>query len=142
MTHPEDLLADYVDGTLADQERAVVDAHLQACDVCREELELARSGLAALAALQEQPVPFGVTGPVLAEAGRRFERRRTVAWQRVQWVVGGAAAAALVLVVALSLNLGGTERRPTAAAGRSRPGRPASRRLFRPPRFHSNSSGK
>ncbi len=108
MTHPEDLLAGYVDGTLGDTERAVVDAHLQACGTCREEVELAREGLMALASLEEVPVPFGVTGPVLAEAGRRFERRRAAAWGRLQWVAGAAAAAALVLVVALNVNLGGS----------------------------------
>jgi hypothetical protein len=107
MTHPEDLLADYVDGTLGNDERAVVDAHLASCAACREDVELARSAVAALATLEERPVPLGVTGPVLAEAGRRFERRRRVAWQRVQWAVGGAAAAALVLVVALNLGGGG-----------------------------------
>lgn len=106
MTHPEELLAGYVDGTLEDTGRAVVDAHLQSCTTCREELELARTALTALASLQEVPVPFGVTGPVLAEAGKRFERRRAAAWGRIQWVAGAAAAAALVLVVALALNPG------------------------------------
>ena len=76
MTHPEELLAGYVDGTLGTDERAVVDAHLQTCDTCREEVGLARTAVRALATLEEVPVPFGVTGPVLAEAGRRFERRR------------------------------------------------------------------
>jgi hypothetical protein len=109
MTHPEDLLAGYVDGTLADRERAVVDAHLPACETCREEVELSRAAIAALSSLEEVPVPFGVTGPVLAEAGKRFERRRAAAWGRVQWVAGAAAAAALVLVVALNLNLGDSQ---------------------------------
>jgi hypothetical protein len=107
MTHPEELLAGYVDGALADDERAVVDAHLDSCAACRDEVELARSAVAALASLPDVPVPFGVTGPVLAEAGRRFERRRAVVWQRVQWAAGLAAAAALVLVVAI--NLGGAD---------------------------------
>jgi hypothetical protein len=103
MTHPEELLSGYVDGTLPNAERAVVDAHLATCASCREEVELAGEALVALEALEEQPVPFGVTGPVMAEAGRRFERRGAV-WQRVQWGAGLAAAAALVLVVALNLS--------------------------------------
>jgi hypothetical protein len=107
MTHPEDLLADYVDGTLPDRERAVVDAHLDTCARCREEVELARSAVTALAAVEELPVPLGVTGPVLAEAGRRFERGRTRTWQRLQWAAGAGVAAALVLVVALSGGLRG-----------------------------------
>jgi len=102
MTHPEELLSGYVDGTLPNEERAVVDAHLATCATCREEVDLAHEALTALEALEEQPVPFGVTGPVMAEAGRRFERRGAV-WQRVQWGAGLAAAAALVLVVALNL---------------------------------------
>jgi hypothetical protein len=114
MTHPEELLADYVDGTLNDEQRAVVDAHLPGCATCREELELARGAVAALARLQDEPVPFGVTGPVLAEAGRRFERHRVVVWERLQWAAGLAAAAALVLVVAL--NIGGGSDRDGAAS--------------------------
>jgi putative zinc finger protein len=102
MTHPEELLSGYVDGTLSNEERAVVEAHLATCETCREEVELAGEALMALESLEEQPVPFGVTGPVMAEAGRRFERRGAV-WQRIQWGAGLAAAAALVLVVALNL---------------------------------------
>lgn len=109
MTHPEELLAGYVDGTLGDDERAVVVAHLEGCAACREEVELARTAVQALAALEEEPVPLGVTGPVLSEAGRRSERRRTELWGRVQWIAGAAAAAALVLVVAVSLDLGGSD---------------------------------
>ncbi len=103
MTHPEELLAGYVDGTLTEPERAVVDAHLASCPVCREEVELARGAVTALASLEEAAVPFGVTGPVLAEAGRRFERRRDAVWQRVQWAAGAAVAAALVLVVVVNM---------------------------------------
>lgn len=103
MTHPEELLSGHVDGTLTNEERAVVDAHLATCATCREEVELAGEALTALGSLEEQPVPFGITGPVMAEAGRRFERRGAV-WGRIQWGAGLAAAAALVLVVALNLS--------------------------------------
>jgi predicted anti-sigma-YlaC factor YlaD len=117
MTHPEELLAGYVDGTLGTDERDVVDAHLASCAACREEVELARAAVTALAALDEVPVPFGVTGPVLAEAGRRFERRRTAVWGRLQWVAGAAAAAAVVLVIALGSNLGGDDDAGQVASG-------------------------
>jgi anti-sigma factor RsiW len=113
MTHPEELLSGYVDGTLPNEERAVVDAHLAICATCREEVELAHEALTALGALEEHPVPFGVTGPVMAEAGRQFERRGAV-WQRIQWGAGIAAAAALVLVVALNLSTGDSGDRATA----------------------------
>jgi hypothetical protein len=83
---------------------------------CREEVELARTAVQALATLEEEPVPLGVTGPVLAEAGRRSERRRAALWGRVQWAAGAAAAAALVLVVVVSLDRGGSDdAAPTAA---------------------------
>lgn len=107
--HPEELLADHVDGTLSEDQRAVVVAHLEVCETCREEVELARAAVAALGSLEDEPVPFGVTGPVLAEAGRRFEGRRSARWERLQWGAGMAAAAALVLVVVL--NLGSDEQR-------------------------------
>lgn len=124
MTHPEELLAGYVDGTLAENERAGVDAHLASCTVCRDEIELSRAAVAALGSLEEERVPFGVTGPVLAEAGRRFERRRAVLWGRVQWAAGLATAAALVLVVAL--NLGGGDDAAERAGGDGAGGQEAS----------------
>jgi hypothetical protein len=120
-THPQDLLADYVDRRLAPGERAVVDAHLSTCAACREEVELAKRAVAALASLEEVPVPLGVTGRVLAEAGRTFEHRRVAVWQRLQWAAGAAAAAALVLVVALNVTGDGADPRAvgggTGAAG-------------------------
>ena len=131
MSHPEDLLADYVDGTLAERERAVVDTHLDGCARCSAEIRQAEAAKTALSELEDVPVPFGVTGPVLAEAGRRFERRRGVAWERFQWAAGLAAAAALVLVVAL--NLGGGDD-PERRDPRAPPARPAARAPRRAPR--------
>jgi hypothetical protein len=97
MSHPEDLLADYIDGTLPPDERAVVDAHLADCAVCREEIGLAGRAAAALAALPEEPVPLGLRPPILAEA-RREAAPRPHGWERYQWAAGLAAAACLLLV--------------------------------------------
>jgi anti-sigma factor RsiW len=119
VSHPEDLLADYVDGTLDERARADVDTHLLGCERCREEVRLAASAKAALVELEDRPVPFGVTGPVLAEAGRRFERRRGVTWERFQWAAGLAAAAALIVVVALNVGDGGSDDTPRSAAAGS-----------------------
>ena len=116
MSHPEDLLADYVDGTLAERERAVVDTHLEGCARCSAEIRQAETAKTALSELEDVPVPFGVTGPVLAEAGRRFERRRGVAWERFQWAAGLAAAAALIVVVALNVGGGDAQDAATPAA--------------------------
>jgi hypothetical protein len=117
VSHPEDLLADYVGGTLDERERAAVDAHLPGCARCSAEVRQAEAARAALSELEDVPVPFGVTGPVLAEAGRRFERRRGVAWGRFQWAAGLAAAAAFVVVVAL--NVGGEDAQNAAAPERT-----------------------
>ena len=117
MTHPEELLAGYVDGTLEPPERAVVDAHLAGCERCRDEVELAGGARMALAGLEDVPVPYGLTDRVVAEAGRTFERRserKKVVWERLQWAGGLAAAAALVLVVVL--NVGGEQPEPTERA--------------------------
>ena len=38
MTHPEELLAGYVDGSLTDPDRPTVDAHLLTCARCRAEV--------------------------------------------------------------------------------------------------------
>jgi hypothetical protein len=114
MTHPDDLLADYVDGTLPDRERTVVDAHLGTCPRCREDVELATSAVRALGSLEEAEVPLGVTGPVLREASERG--RRPSFGPRTQWVAGLAAAAAIVAVVAISLGGPSDDGRLDAAA--------------------------
>ena len=115
MSHPEELLAGYVDGSLERSAREVVDTHLSTCSRCREEVDLARRAVVAAGELQEVAVPFGVTGPVLAEAGRWFERRRARRWERLGWAAGVAAAASLVLVVVLNLG-NGTEEAALAPA--------------------------
>jgi len=63
------------------------------------------------------PVPFGVTGPVLVEAGKRFEQRGRT-WERFRWAAGLAAAAGLIVVVVLSLGRGDQQNaaRPAAAS--------------------------
>ena len=116
MSHPDDLLADYVDGTLAERERADVDTHLDGCARCSAQIRQAEAARTALSELEDVPMPFGVTGPVLAEAGRRFERRRGVAWERFQWAAGLAAAAALIVVVALNVGDGDVRNAATPAA--------------------------
>jgi anti-sigma factor RsiW len=109
MTHPEELLAGYVDGSLTDKERAVVDAHLATCARCREEAELSSRAMVVLRSLPDEPVPFGVTNPVTAELGRRMRRPARLPWRaRLQWGAGIAVAACLVLLAVLTLpKLGG-----------------------------------
>lgn len=129
MTHPEELLAGYVDGTLSPSERDVVDAHLPGCDQCREELSLASAIVPSLASLPDVPVPLGVTGPVLAKARGQAASRAGSRFGKAQWALGLAAAAALVLVIAINLpNFGGNteQRAATPAQGGAAPAPAAS----------------
>jgi predicted anti-sigma-YlaC factor YlaD len=104
MTHPEELLAGYVEGTLPENERALVATHLQTCETCRDEVDLATMAVAALAEIRDEPVPLGLTSAVIAESGRRMARPRPAWWRgRLQWVAGLAAAAAVIAFLAVGL---------------------------------------
>jgi len=118
MTHPEEQLSGYVDGTLETDERAEVDAHLATCATCREEIELSTRAVTMLRELPEVPVPFGTTRPVMTEAGKERASRGRRSWDRgTQWAAGLAAAAVLVAVVAVALPRVGEVAQMDSAAG-------------------------
>jgi hypothetical protein len=96
--HPQTLLAEYVEGTLAPDPRAEVEAHLAGCDRCREEVVLAREARTGLARLPQVPAPEGLTFSVRSRA------RRAPAPGAGRWVAVAAAAAVLVAggIVAVS----------------------------------------
>jgi anti-sigma factor RsiW len=116
MSHPTDLLTDYVDGTLAASTRAEVDAHLRTCATCGGEVALARAGAHAAESLDEPAAPEGLGVAATAEAARiagqrapevtsiagRARRRPTTS--RVLAAAG--AAAAVLLLVAIAPKLG------------------------------------
>jgi hypothetical protein len=111
MSHPEDLLAEYVDGALAERERAAVDAHLAGCDRCREEISLARASRASVRRLPELEAPEGSASRALREAlgpgaGREAGRTGVAAAARpprwARWIPA-AAAAALIGLLALTV---------------------------------------
>jgi hypothetical protein len=115
MSHPEDLLAEYADGALADRDRAAVDAHLAGCDRCRQEISLARASRATLRRLPELEAPEGSALRALREAGvlgtDRGAGRTGVAaaarpprWAR--WIPAAAAAALIGLLVLIVPRLG------------------------------------
>ena len=118
--HPEDLLAEYVDGTLAPEDRARVDAHVTSCDRCREEIALAGEARATLRSAEQLPAPVGI-----GLAVQRLIRRPSRA---TRW---GAAVAAAVLFIAggtavvLSLrgdsagDVGGGEARVSGPTGQT-----------------------
>jgi hypothetical protein len=107
MTHPEDRLADYVDGTLDLPDRAAVDAHLATCGRCRGEVTAATAARSALVALPEVAPPVGIASVALEAAGatRVSRAKRPVAepprWYRFAGVAAAAAAALLLVTLVL-----------------------------------------
>lgn len=79
MTHPEETrLQDYVDGLLPGDVAREVEAHLAACDACRDRVERLRELMGELRALpREIPPPRDLRPPVSpAGGGARSQRRR------------------------------------------------------------------
>ncbi|HYU56959.1 MAG TPA: zf-HC2 domain-containing protein, partial [Actinomycetota bacterium] len=95
--HPDELLAGYVDGDLAGDEREAVETHLAGCATCREEVALARRAVAALEALEPAPSPLGLGTPAIL--GARTTPRRGVL--RPRWAAALAAAAVVVVAAAV-----------------------------------------
>jgi hypothetical protein len=126
MTHPTELLAEYVDGSLPTRERAVVDAHLAECSRCRQEAALAGTARATLLAMPDVAPPVDVASRAIAEAEREasetapevvpLQRPRggVPVWYR--WAAAAGAAAALLVVVVSLPNLGGDRTATTMEA--------------------------
>jgi anti-sigma factor RsiW len=122
MSHPTELLADYVSGALAERERAGVDAHVAGCGRCATEVALASASRRALAAMPTEPSPLGLheatiaearrsaaaasgVGPIPSDAGavagsrhRRASASRAVLWTRLTAAAGIAAAIGVLAV--------------------------------------------
>ncbi len=102
MTHPEELLAGYVDGTLSAKDRVAVEAHLAGCSRCSREVELARGARTALRSLTEVPAPQGVATKALEEAtGARPAVGGTPRWYRFGGIAAAVAAGLLVFTLVL-----------------------------------------
>jgi hypothetical protein len=96
--HPDELLAGFVEDTLPAEERATVERHVAGCARCAEEVSLAAEARSALRALPLLDSP-GLTVQDLRVVTPITKARR---WDRVAWGAGIAAAAALVVVFALT----------------------------------------
>jgi anti-sigma factor RsiW len=97
-SHPDELLAWFVNETLEPSERAVVEQHLRGCARCRDEvafLSALRQGVKALAGA-EKP---GELGRMRLMRELRAERRAGRAW----WRPALAAAAVVIVVQAVLL---------------------------------------
>jgi Putative zinc-finger len=115
MNHPFEQLADLMDGTLDERELAGVQAHLDLCAACRQDIDLATHGARAARSLPVEDPPPDLYRRVVGAGGGRG----TPTWYR--WA-GAAAAAAAVIAIAIALpNVGGDGRGETAtdAAGSS-----------------------
>jgi hypothetical protein len=125
MTHPEELLAGYVDGTLSAQERAAVEAHVGGCARCSREIGLATSARSALRSLEEVPAPADIGSLAIQEASgsRAAAAEGTPRWYRVGGLVAAVAAGLLVFTLVLphvgqSDDSGGGDQRALSAAER------------------------
>jgi Putative zinc-finger len=115
MNHPSELLTDLMDGTLDADDRARVEAHLDTCPTCREDLAAAAAGRRALRGLGTAPAPADLGDRVAAAAGGDAAAGGPPRWYR--WA-GVAAAAALVAVIAVSLpDVGGEPAGERVAGG-------------------------
>ena len=118
MNHPDELLAEYVDGALRGHDLEIVRSHLAECRRCREETALASAAKDALAGMPAPAVPAGLGDAALREVRQRIaptvadRARRAPTWYR--WA-GAAAAVAAVLVVA-TLLLPGVGQGPSGAS--------------------------
>ena len=130
--HDGAALGRYLDGELSPAERRAVEAHLESCGRCRDEVEAMRALRATWRALpgvtstpQDRAAIVAAAAPLL-EAGRRRGASRAP-W----WAAGGAiagtdvvsagalAAGAVLLAVLLAGEPGGAAFRPRSATVRT-----------------------
>ena len=101
MNHPYELLADLLDGTLDEGDLAGVQAHLDSCATCRQDVAAATEGERAARSLPVEDPPTDLHQRVVrAGGGPGTTAQGTPRWYR--WA-GVAAAAAVVGGIAIAL---------------------------------------
>ena len=110
MEHPDELLAEYVDGSLAADDRARVDAHLASCSVCTEEVAMAAEARTALTALPEVPAPFGIEQRILRGTQREARWASPFAWKAARVAVVAAAVVGIGTAIFLGVTRQADER--------------------------------
>ena len=98
MNHPYEQLTDLIDGTLDEGDLAGVQAHLDTCVSCREDVSHASAGRDAARSLPQAAPPADLHKQVITAAGG--DGRGAPSWYR--WA-GVAAAAAVVVAIAIAL---------------------------------------
>jgi len=127
MTHPDDLLADYVDGDLGERERAEVEAHLATCERCGADVRSARLARDGLASVPPVEAPAGLTEEILGAVDREprtheapvvevFGGRPRKSSRPTAWLGAVAAAAAIVIGVFVFNGLSGSSSQTGAAS--------------------------
>jgi hypothetical protein len=129
--HPDDLLAEYVDGSLGPGHRARVEAHMDGCERCRKEVALATEARAALGELPDVAAPPGLELAV---------RRRGRAPSRALWVGAGVAAAAAA-ILAGAVFIFGPAGRPAGGGGGSAVTAPQERGVVPAPQGEAAGAG-
>ena len=95
--HAGDLLSAYADGQLGEDERTAVDAHLEACPACRQELEATRHAKEWISGLPAIDAPFGFFERMLLDPS--VPRRRRDRWVLRAGAISLAATASIWLAV-------------------------------------------
>lgn len=95
-------LDNYLDGTLSELEMEAMQGHLQTCPSCKRIYEEQNAILSTLNTLDEDVY---APADLLSDAMQRIHKERNPAKRRMPWVLGGIAAA-FVLIVGLSTLLG------------------------------------
>ena len=129
MTHPEELLAGYVSGSLAAFDIAKVDEHLADCKTCSAEILSARMARSALGSLPEVSAPPGIASRALEAAGGGRP-----GWHR--WLGVGAAAAIVALVLVSLPHLGSAPASQEKAGSTSLGGISSSAAISAPAGLH------
>ncbi|HEY2802554.1 MAG TPA: zf-HC2 domain-containing protein [Actinomycetota bacterium] len=130
MTHPDDLLADYVDGDLGERERAEVEAHLATCERCRADVRSARLARDQLASEPAVEAPAGLSEEILDAVGGEppprdepvvevFGGRQGKSSRPAAWLGAVAAAAAIVIGIFVFNGLSGPSQSGTASDART-----------------------
>ncbi|RIK46333.1 MAG: hypothetical protein DCC58_03490 [Chloroflexi bacterium] len=105
-----ELISAFIDGELAQDERARMMAHLSECVDCRETLEVYRLIGARMRALPAVPPPDHLIDSIFAETIDAQPRRLFIVTSRLGYSVAAVAAVLLIFVVAVYLIVGGYQR--------------------------------
>lgn len=116
-SHPHELISAYLDGAVSESERRFVEAHLDACEACRNLLEDLRVLARAVPEVATPTVPDGLAEKIGARVDAAAPRRRA----RIRFAVPLAAAAtlaAVALITTIQMHDRGPQHPPAPAADR------------------------